>query len=133
MMPGDDMKLADADCMATIAVRDLEKAKSFYRDTIGLAPGPQAGPGVANFRSGNSTIVVYPSQYAGTNRATAATFQVDDAEAVVNDLRSRGVTFEHYDDLPGLERRGDLHVHGSFKGAWFKDPDGNIIHVLSVG
>ena len=49
----------------------------------------------------------------------------------MNELAAKGVRFEHY-DLPGLTRQGDLHVHGSFKGAWLKDPDGNILHILSV-
>ncbi|UUZ74885.1 hypothetical protein LP414_22300 [Polaromonas sp. P1(28)-13] len=45
-------------------------------------------------------------------------------------LKAKGVTFEHY-DLPGLVREGDVHVAGTFKGAWFKDPDGNILHILN--
>jgi catechol-2,3-dioxygenase len=125
------MSLRDVDAMATLAVKDLGAAKTFYGETLGLQPLPEGGPGVASFKSGNSTIVVYESEYAGTNRATAVTFRVDDAESVVNELKAKGVGFERY-DLPGLERRGDLHVHGSFKGAWLKDPDGNIIHVLSM-
>jgi catechol 2,3-dioxygenase-like lactoylglutathione lyase family enzyme len=113
--------------MATIAVKDLERAKKFYRETLGLQPEGEMG-----FKSGKSQIVVYQSEFAGTNKATSATWSVPDAEAVVNALKAKGVKFEHYDDLPGLTRKGDLHVKGSFKGAWFKDPDGNILHVLSM-
>jgi hypothetical protein len=87
--------------------------------------------GVLMVESGKSKIVVYQSENAGTNKATSATWGVPDAEVVVEELRAKGVTFEHYDNLPGLTRKGDLHVHGSFKGAWFKDPDGNILHVNS--
>ena len=123
--------LADANAMATIAVKDLGIAKKFYGETLGFEVLPRGGPGVANFKSGNSTVVVYESKFAGTNQATSATWQVDDAESVVKNLAAKGVRFEHY-DLPGLTRQGDLHVSGSFKGAWFKDPDGNILHVLSV-
>lgn len=123
--------LADANAMATIAVKDLGIAKKFYGEKLGLELLPQGGRGVANFKSGSSTVVVYESKFAGTNQATSATWQVDDAETVVRDLAAKGVRFEHY-DLPGLARQGDLHVSGSFKGAWFKDPDGNILHVLSV-
>ena len=128
-MPG--VKLADADAMATIAVTDLERARKFYEETLGLPRTGNDQQGVLGFRSGNSTIVVYQSQYAGTNKATSATFRVADAEAVVAALKSKGVKFEHY-DLPGLTRKGDVHVAGSFKGAWLKDPDGNILHVLSM-
>ena len=125
------MTLADADAMATIAVRDLKTATRFYEETLGLKPDGEKHEGGARYRSGNSRVFVYESQYAGTNQATSATWVVPDAEAVVRDLKAKGVTFEHY-DLPGLTRQGDLHVAGSFKGAWLKDPDGNILHVLSM-
>jgi predicted enzyme related to lactoylglutathione lyase len=80
--------------------------------------------------SGDTTINVYRSQFAGTNKATALTFQVDDAEEEVSELKKKGVFFEHY-DLPGLQSRGDLYVgEGGFKTAWFKDPDGNILSLI---
>jgi catechol 2,3-dioxygenase-like lactoylglutathione lyase family enzyme len=116
--------------MATIAVKDLKAAKKFYEGKLGLKPAGNDQPGVLTYKSGRSMVVVYESGYAGTNKATAATWSVDDAEEVVKALKAKGVRFEHY-DLPGLTRRGDLHVSGTFKGAWFKDPDGNILHVLS--
>jgi catechol 2,3-dioxygenase-like lactoylglutathione lyase family enzyme len=125
------MMLSDADAVATIAVKDLKVAKKFYEETLGLKPFDEQNPGGARYHSGKSTLFVYESQYAGTNQATSATWVVDDAEEVVRALKAKGVSFEHY-DLPGLTRQGDLHVAGSFKGAWFKDPDGNILHVLSV-
>ena len=90
--------LSDSDAMATIAVKDLETARKFYEGKIGLKRlGDQQG--VLTFKSGKSTIVVYQSSYAGTNKATSATWSVPDAEAVVNELKSKGVKFEHY-DLP---------------------------------
>ena len=116
---------------ATIAVSDMDRARKFYEETLGLKPDGEKQEGGARYRSGNSRVFVYESQYAGTNQATAATWVVPDAEAVVRDLKAKGVVFEHY-DLPGLTRQGDLHVAGSFKGAWLKDPDGNILHVLSM-
>ena len=121
--------LGNSDAMATIAVKDLEAARKFYEEKIGLKRGENQ-QGVLTFKSGKSAIVIYVSQYAGTNKATVATWAVPDAETEVASLKSKGVTFEHY-DLPGLTRKGDLHVAGSFKGAWFKDPDGNILHILS--
>jgi len=123
--------LKDVDAMATIAVRDLNVARRFYEETLGLEPDGEAQRGVARYRSGNARVIVYESQYAGTNQATSATWAVPDAAEVVRALAAKGVVFEHY-DLPGLTRQGDLHVAGTFKGAWFKDPDGNILHVLSV-
>jgi hypothetical protein len=80
-------------------------------------------------RSGNSTIVVYESQFAGTNKATSATWGVGkEMDSIVRNLKEAGVPFEHY-DAPGLQREGDVHVAGEFKAAWFKDPDGNILHI----
>jgi hypothetical protein len=80
-------------------------------------------------RSGNSTIVVYESQFAGTNKATSATWGVGkEMDSIVRNLKEAGIAFEHY-DTPGLSREGDVHVAGKFKAAWFKDPDGNILHI----
>jgi hypothetical protein len=74
---------------------------------------------------------VYESQYAGTNKATAATWIVGaDLEGLVRDLKAKGVTFEKY-DLPGTTRQGDVHVAGKTKVAWFKDPDGNILSIVN--
>ena len=125
------MALKDSAAMATIAVRDLQTASKFYEETLGMMPAGDDQAGVASFRSGGSTVIVYESQFAGTNQATAATWMVPDAEAVVAALKAKGVSFEHY-DLPGLTREGDLHVAGSFRGAWLKDPDGNILHIFSM-
>lgn len=121
--------LKDADAIATIAVRNLEEARKFYEGTLGFSPA-EDHEGVIRYRSGSSTLLIYQSQHAGTNEATAATWVVPDADPVVAALREKGARFEHY-DLPGLTRKGDLHVAGSFKGAWLKDPDGNILHILS--
>jgi hypothetical protein len=68
--------------------------------------------------------------FAGTNHATALTWTVDDVDDVVRTLKSKGVTFEHY-DLPDTRRQGDVHVSGDLKVAWFKDPDGNILSVVN--
>ena len=123
--------LDEADVLATIAVRDLKQARKFYEEKLGLSPeGDGSEAGVVTYRSGNAKLLVYQSEFAGTNHATAATWIVSDAEPVVAAIRAKGVRFEHY-DLPGLTRQGDLHVAGSFKGAWLKDPDGNILHILS--
>jgi catechol 2,3-dioxygenase-like lactoylglutathione lyase family enzyme len=122
--------LADKDAVATIAVKDLKAAKKFYGDTLGLKPTPVPEPEVLNYKSGNSTVLVYKSQFAGSNKATAVTWIVDDVEGTVRDLKAKGVSFEHY-DFPGMTRKGDVHIAGKSKAAWFKDPDGNILAVVS--
>jgi catechol 2,3-dioxygenase-like lactoylglutathione lyase family enzyme len=122
--------LADTDAVATVAVKDLKAAKKFYGDTLGLKPVPVPEPEVLNYKSGNSTVLVYKSQFAGSNKATSVTWIVDDVEATVKDLKAKGVAFEHY-DFPGMTRKGDVHIAGKSKAAWFKDPDGNILAVVS--
>ena len=123
--------LADKNAMATIAVKDFARAKKFYEGILGLKPSGVEGPGVVTYRSGSSIIVVYQSQFAGTNKATSATWGVgEEIESIVRTLKRADVVFEHY-DLPGLSREGDIHVAGDFKAAWFKDPDGNILHIHS--
>ena len=122
--------LADRDAVATIAVKDLKAAKKFYGDTLGLKLTPVPEPEVLNYKSGNSTMLVYKSQFAGSNKATSVTWIVDDVEGTVKDLKAKGVAFEHY-DFPGMTRKGDVHIAGKSKAAWFKDPDGNILAVVS--
>ncbi|HEY3115079.1 MAG TPA: VOC family protein [Gemmatimonadaceae bacterium] len=125
--------LGDNDAIATIAVKDLKAAKKFYEGTLGLKPAPTPGgeqPEVQNYKSGNSLILVYRSQFAGTNKATAVTWSVRDTEATVKELKGKGVSFEHY-DMPGMTRKGDVHIAGKTKAAWLKDPDGNILAIVS--
>jgi len=121
--------LTDNDAVATVAVKNLEAAKTFYQNTLGLTKVME-NEEVLAFRTGKSTLFVYRSQYAGTNKATAVTFVADEVEELVRTLRSKGVSFEHY-DLPGMTRQGDIHVAGPMKTAWFKDPDGNIFSVVT--
>ena len=124
--------IAVKDVAATIAVRDLKGAKKFYEGTLGLKQVDAEEPEAVTYKSGSTSILVYRSQYAGTNKATAATWEVgSDIEKVVQALKAKGVSFEHY-DMPGMTLKGDVHVADNMKAAWFKDPDGNI-HALVSG
>ncbi|KFA92159.1 VOC family protein [Archangium violaceum] len=123
--------LAARDAVANLAVKDLRRARKFYEETLGLKPVHEEGGEVVVYRSGNSTVNVYRSDYAGTNQATAVTWTVGNIEEVVKVLRSRGVTFEHY-DMPGTRLEGDIHASSGMKVAWFKDPDGNILNLIST-
>lgn len=123
--------LGDKDVMAVLAVKDLNRAKKFYSETLGLQQADE-NPGGVSFKSGNSQLFIYASEEnAGTNKATAATWAVDDVAGVVEALKAKGVTFEHYDNLPDTTLEGDIHVMGPAKSAWFKDPDGNILNIVS--
>ena len=122
--------LAGKDAAATLAVSDLQRAREFYENTLGLTP-VQEPPGAILYKSGNSVVLVYPSEFAGTNQATAASWAVgDDFDAIVDELRSKGVSFEHY-ELPDTTRDGDVHIAADFKAVWFKDPDGNILNLIN--
>ena len=114
---------------ATIAVTDIDRAKEFYGGTLGLSVKDDQPFGVI-YESGGTKLLVYPSQFGGTNQATSMTFEVKDIVATVKELASRGVAFERY-DVPGLQTDADgiADLDGE-RSAWFKDPDGNI---LSVG
>jgi catechol 2,3-dioxygenase-like lactoylglutathione lyase family enzyme len=121
--------LGKADATPMIAVKDLDRARRFYEQTLGLDATEAMDGEVIEIRSGDTVINVYRSEYAGTNKATALTFDVDDIEAEIDDLKNKGIFFEHY-DIPGLEQRGDLYVSDGIKTAWFKDPDGNILSLF---
>lgn len=120
--------LGNKDAVANVAVKDLDVATKFYKNTLGLTPVHEEGKEMVVFRSGTSEINVYRSDYAGTNRATAVTWNVDNVKEEVAALKSKGVVFEHY-DMPDMTRDGDVYVSGDMKVAWFKDPDGNILNV----
>ena len=122
--------LGERDAVATIAVKDTNAAKKFYEGKLGLKPERSPEPSVLSYKSGNSSLLVYQSQFAGTNKATAATWMVRDVDGTVRELKSKGVAFEHY-DLPDMKREGDVHVAGGTRAAWFKDPDGNILSIVS--
>lgn len=115
---------------ANIAVRDLAVASKFYAGTLGLAPVHHEGDEVIVYKSGDTLINVYRSEFAGANKATAVTWAVgDEIGRIVNALKDKGVAFEHY-EMPGITLEGDLHVGYGMKVAWFKDPDGNILNLI---
>jgi catechol 2,3-dioxygenase-like lactoylglutathione lyase family enzyme len=123
--------LGEKPVAATIAVSDMSRAREFYEGVLGLTVTQDLGEAVVYGR-GPAATFVYQSAFAGTNQATSATWGVgDDFDAVVQALRDKGVTFEHYDDLPGTTRDGDVHSFGDagMRAVWFKDPDGNILNV----
>jgi catechol 2,3-dioxygenase-like lactoylglutathione lyase family enzyme len=123
--------IGKSDATPMIAVKDLDRARKFYEETLGLKEVDDFGEGFM-LKSGETKVTVYRSEFAGTNKATALTFDVDDLEDEVKDLKGKGVSFEHY-ELPGLERQGDLYVAEGMKTAWFKDPDGNILSLIEEG
>lgn len=120
--------MQDAIAFATIPAKDLARARQFYADKLGLKPTREEQPGALGYDTGKGTgFLLYESQFAGTNQATAMAFEVPDLEATVDELRGRGVTFQDY-DLPGLKTdNGIASMDDGSKVAWFKDSEDNII------
>ncbi len=117
---------------AIVAVSDLERARRFYSDTLGLELMPEGMEGVLVYRTGATSLVVYPSEFAGTNKANAVVWDCGaDMDAVIADLRARGVKFEHY-EMDGVTYGDGVHDADGFRMVWFKDPDGNILHLNSA-
>jgi catechol 2,3-dioxygenase-like lactoylglutathione lyase family enzyme len=123
---------SDAAAVATVAVRDLAKAKAFYGDVLGLALLEEA-MGVATYKTGGSKLFVYESAFYGTNKATSVTFPLKDLAEVAKvaaSLKDKGVTFEHYNNVPDLTLDGDVYTGAGMAVAWFTDPDGNILSIV---
>ena len=123
--------LGSKQAATNIAVKDLARARKFYEGTLGLKKVGEEGDEVVTYKSGDAMIYVYRSEHAGTNKATALTWNAgDDVTSEVEALKAKGVSFEHY-DMPGMRHEGDVHVGHDMKVAWFKDPDGNILSIAS--
>ncbi len=124
--------LKDRNSSAIVAVSDLARARTFYEDTLGLTRtgAPDDENDVLEFRTGDTRLTVYRSDFAGTNKANAVTWDMKgDLVETVQALKAKGVEFEHYPDM-GLTLNGDIHEAGGMKLVWFKDPDGNILHLI---
>lgn len=123
--------LADKDAIAMIAVRDLVAAGRFYEEILGLEKLESPEDEVLIFRSGATTLNVYRSEFAGTNKATSVTWNVgSELESIAARLKAKGVVFEQY-DMPGMTRNGDIHSGGGMKVAWFRDAESNILSLVS--
>ncbi len=122
--------LHDKETYASLPVTNLERARTFYRDTLGL-PEERVTEGGVMYRSGGTRFFVYPSGYRAGGH-TQMSWLVADIRAEVAALRARGVTFEQY-DFPGIEMTdGVAHSGPNVWTAWFKDPDGNLLGLTQV-
>jgi catechol 2,3-dioxygenase-like lactoylglutathione lyase family enzyme len=120
---------ADSPCRPTIAVRDKTAAIAFFGSVLGLKLVDENQPG-ATFECGGGTYLeVYPSAFAGTAKSTVAGFHVSDLGATMRELRSSGIVFEEYESPRTVEGIAQL---GPNRGAWFKDPDGNIFALVET-
>jgi predicted enzyme related to lactoylglutathione lyase len=120
--------LSDSKVTANIPASDLQRARDFYADTLGLSPTQELPGEVLLYRTaGGTDFQVYRTDYAGQAGHTIAQWHVDDIESQVHDLKAKGVTFEVY-DMPGVEWDGEIaSMEGMGRAAWFRDSEGNIM------
>lgn len=132
------MELNRVNPMTNIAVRDLARAKRFYIETLGLRPADENSgvdesmkDDVVLLESGNGKIILYRSEFAGSNRATAMSWSVgNDLDRIVRELKEKGVRFERY-GLPDMTEKDDIYSGQGVRTSWFKDPDGNILSLMN--
>ena len=121
--------LKNAPLYSYVPVSDLERARGFYEDTLGLGRGKASGPGLVFACGSGTSFFLYPSPNAGTNQASCAFWRVDDIRATVAWLKGRGVAFEEY-DTPDMKTGDSIFTGGGAMAAWFRDTEGNIMAVV---
>jgi catechol 2,3-dioxygenase-like lactoylglutathione lyase family enzyme len=117
--------LENSNVMATIPAQDLERARAFYADKLGLKPSQESPEGL-RYRCGTGEFLLFPSSGKASGDHTQLGWDVDDMETVVRELKDRGVVFEEY-DLPGLKTEDGIATIEGERGAWFKDSEGNLL------
>ena len=119
--------LNDSKVTANVPVSDLDRARRFYADTLGLTPADENPGGLVYTTSGGTTFFLYQTEYAGQAGHTIAQWHVSSVADEVRDLKAKGLEFEHY-DMPGVTWDGDVAtLEGMGTAAWFKDSEGNIM------
>ena len=123
--------LNDSKVEANIPASDLKRAREFYADKLGLTPSQEFGEEALAYRTaGGTAFNVYRTQYAGQAGHTIAQWHVADVESEVRDLKAKGVVFEVYEDMPGVQWDGEIaEIPGMGRAAWFKDSEGNVLCV----
>jgi catechol 2,3-dioxygenase-like lactoylglutathione lyase family enzyme len=127
------MQFQDCSVGAMVPVNDMGKAKEFYEGTLGFSGGTDEGDGGTTYEFAEGTrLHVYPSPGHTGSGATLAAFRTDDVDGLVDELTSNGLTFEHYDEGDLKTNEKGIAELGDIRGAWFKDPDGNILAVANA-
>jgi catechol 2,3-dioxygenase-like lactoylglutathione lyase family enzyme len=123
---GEPIMLTRAPLMTMLPVKDLERARDFYVNRLGLEAEGLAADGKFVLRAGGAKLALMPKPEGTKAEHTAVSFEVEDVAAEIRALENRGVVFEDY-DFPGFKTVDHMIVLGTEKAAWFKDPEGNIL------
>ncbi len=123
--------LQDNPMYAYLPATDVGRARRFYEGTLGFRPKSENGGGVTYEFADHTSCFLYPTENAGTSKASQAFWVVHDIEREVTELKARGVKFEEY-DMPGVEFHGGIATNPGGKAAWFKDTEGNILALIQA-
>ena len=124
------MAIRDSWVMPVIAVDDIDRAASFYRDKLGFSIQTiEEDPTSRLVEVGHGYLLLYKSTFR-RGETTVASLMVKDVEGTVSELRGRGVTFEEYDQ-PGLKTVNGIATLGDLQSAWFKDTEGNVLAITT--
>ena len=121
--------LQNAPMYSYIPAKDMTRARRFYEDKIGFSPGEEIEGGVVYKFADHTACFLYPTQNAGTSKASQEFWEVADVEREVGELKKRGVQFEDYDE-PNMKTVNGIMTAGRSKAAWFKDSEGNILAII---
>ncbi len=128
--------LSDHTPTPTLAVKDLAAARGFYEGVLGLSVQEEdAGGGGVLYGAGSGSVLVYPSEFAGTNRATSAAWLLpaDAFDTELAALREKGVGFQTFENEYVTWDDGVASMPDGRRAAWFSDPDGNVLNIASMG
>lgn len=120
--------LTDCKAVATIPVSDLARARKFYVDKLGLKLLEERDEDMFFECADGTAFGVFVSEGRASGTHTQMGFASPDIDAEIEDLRSRGITFERF-DMPGVEEHDGVYEMGGHKGVWFRDPEGNLLAV----
>ena len=123
--------LQDSPMYAYLPARDVSRAREFYEGTLGLRPGKEIAGGVAYEFADKTACFLYPTENAGTSKASQAFWSVADVDREIAALKAKGVVFEDY-DMPGEKSASGAITAGGAKAAWFKDSEGNIMALIQT-
>src|SRR5215213_4310348 len=122
--------LQDSRMYSYIPARDVTRARAFYEGKLGFTVKQETAGGVVYEFAGGTACFLYATPNAGTSSASQAFWQVDDVDSEIEDLKSRGVVFESYPDMPGERSESGAVTAGGAKAAWFKGSEGNTMAII---